>query len=69
MVAVAAAVTVAAVVSHVFVDTAEAIGAVVVSYYVCKLLSTYDGDGDDDERADDAGELVMMGSTAMMILM
>ena len=69
MVAVVAVVTVAALVAHVPVDTAEAIGVVVVSYYVCKFLSPYDDDGDDDERADDAEKLVMMGSTAMMILM
>ena len=62
-------VTAAAVVAHVPVDTAESIGVVVVSYYVCKLLSSYDGDGDGDDRADDAEKLVMMGSTAMMILM
>ena len=69
MVAVVAVVTVAAVVAHVPVDTAEAIGFVAVSYYVCKLLSSYDGDGDDDERADDAEKLVMMGSAEMIILM
>ena len=69
MVAVVAVVTVAAVVAHVPVDTAEAIGVVAVSYYVCKLLSSYDGDGDDDERADDAEKLVMMGSAEMIILM
>ena len=48
---------------------APAIGVVVFSDYVCKLLSSYDGDGGDDERADDAEKLVMMGSTAMIILM
>ena len=62
-------VTAAAVVAHVPVDTAEAIGVVVVSDYVCMLLSSYDGDGDDDERADDAEKLVMLGSAEMIILM
>ena len=62
-------VTAAAVVANVPVDTAEAIGVVAVSYYVCKLLSSYDGDGDDDERADDAEKLVMLGSAEMIILM
>ena len=62
-------VTAAAVVAHVPVDTAEAIGDVAVSHYACKFLSSYDGDGDDDERADDAEKLVMMGSAEMIILM